>query len=256
MNLKKILPASLLAAGIAFGSPAYADQAKIPVITGLPYSQARAMLIAEGWQPAQSRSPNAQWYGQAKAFDSAGFWEIYNCAATEAAPCDLYFHDAYGGYLKVVTAGEATMKGDDFPIVDSFLPVKRLPPLEGMPPVPLVVNRPQPTDMPSQTPQKPAAVAPASANNESKSILEIAMEEAKRVPPDADCVEQGKVARYIAEQRDNRVGVNIVIARIGQKYEKTANSIYRHPEESPANIEIIVPQSCMASKIALRRVGY
>lgn len=232
----------LSAFSIAQKATAEPDNYKVPEITNLNYAKARLMLIQAGWKPAPTVGVNDELWGQAKVFQDAGFREINDCAGTGSAPCIMYFRDLRGNVLKVVTQGEATLEGADFPVVDNYQLVDHLPTIG------------EPVDTPSQTPPKPVAVAPA--KNDPKTPIEIAAEEAKRVPPDADCVQTGKVGRYIAEQRDNRVAANVVLANIDQKYKNLANIIYRHPEVSPSDIEINTPISCMASKITLRKMGY
>ncbi|WP_455233305.1 hypothetical protein [Geopseudomonas aromaticivorans] len=127
MQLNKLFAATLLTSCLVGGPAAHAESAKIPAIAGKPYNQAREMLIAEGWKPAPSHSANEELFGQVRAFMAAGFNEIYDCAGAGAAPCIVYFRDSSTLTLKVVTVGESELKGEDFPIVDSFSLVSEVP---------------------------------------------------------------------------------------------------------------------------------
>lgn len=80
----------------------------IPVLMGRTYHEARQMLIDVGWQPRSRhwshRSDPSVMAGI--AFWDLGYWEIINAWGTGSGMCTFAFHDVYGNFLTVQTAGE------------------------------------------------------------------------------------------------------------------------------------------------------
>jgi hypothetical protein len=109
-----------IVAGITLtGSVVYAQQkpcaprthAKLPVVTDMTYHKARKALLANGWQPLQTKSYNTAKddpdiaYGNGQVFWSQGYIEVESCSGTGVAACAFLFKDAYGNRLRVTTAG-------------------------------------------------------------------------------------------------------------------------------------------------------
>ena len=86
--------------------------AKLPPITGFPYSKARKKLLAAGWQALQRKSfnevaedPDIK-HGNGPLFWKRGYVELESCSGTGVAACAFLFKDAYGNHLRVTTSGE------------------------------------------------------------------------------------------------------------------------------------------------------
>lgn len=99
-----------LLAATAFAAPACkpAVHAKLPTMARLSYHQARAKLLAEGWQALQTKAPDDPdiAYGNGSLFWHKGYVELEFCAGTGVAACSFLFKDKYGTTLRVETAGE------------------------------------------------------------------------------------------------------------------------------------------------------
>jgi hypothetical protein len=99
-----------------FPQPPSARHAPIPRIAGLPYEEARNLLIDAGWQPrmhhwSYGSDPNLQG-GNGPHFWKMGYWEILNAWPTGLAHCTFSFGDVYGNVLTVMTAGEELEDSD------------------------------------------------------------------------------------------------------------------------------------------------
>lgn len=93
-----------------FPQPPAAVHTPIPKIAGLPYEEARSLLIDAGWQPlgysmAHASEPDLQ-YGNGLYFLEKGFYEIINECPTGLAYCRFGYHDVYGNNLIIITSGE------------------------------------------------------------------------------------------------------------------------------------------------------
>jgi len=92
----------------------------IPKIDGLPYHEARKLLISSGWMPVpkvgRSEAPPTESY-----FIQKGFTEVNSCSGG-AAFCDFYFKGPDGQSLKVVSAGEEDEKATPpyYAMVDNY----------------------------------------------------------------------------------------------------------------------------------------
>ena len=75
-----------------------------PDIMGLDYSEARKIILDEGWKPVSARAIENYKYVD---FLSSKYPEVYDCAGTGLAPCIFFFDNPDDNYyLKVVTAGQ------------------------------------------------------------------------------------------------------------------------------------------------------
>jgi len=90
---------------------------------GMPYSEAREMLLASGWQAKNMRGQDRQeHYGEGslpgreeEMIEKRGWGELVSCAGTGLAQCRFEFQNVERQILVVITGGE----GDD-PGVDSW----------------------------------------------------------------------------------------------------------------------------------------
>lgn len=92
-----------------FPQPPSALHTPIPKIPGLPYEEARKLLIGAGWQPlnysmAHASEPTIQ-YGNGQYFLGKGFHELMNACPTGLAHCSFGYDDVYGNRLIVTTSG-------------------------------------------------------------------------------------------------------------------------------------------------------
>jgi hypothetical protein len=87
---------------LALALPAAAQPALPQIAPGTPYGDARAALLAAGWQPL--RDPEADRCG-ARDERCAGRPEMVACAGTGMAQC-LFAWQRGGVAIEVITAGE------------------------------------------------------------------------------------------------------------------------------------------------------
>jgi hypothetical protein len=90
--------------------PSQAIHTPIPNIAHLSYDDARAGLVAAGWQPwrrhwSATLSPDLQ-CGNGLHYWGKGYWEIVYASGTGLGHCEFAFKDVYENELRVVTAGE------------------------------------------------------------------------------------------------------------------------------------------------------
>jgi hypothetical protein len=93
-----------------FPQPALAVHTPIPKISGIPYDEARELLLRAGWQPrsrhwSHGSDSNFQ-AGNGLYFWQKGYWELINAWPTGLAQCTFAFIDVYGNLLTVATVGE------------------------------------------------------------------------------------------------------------------------------------------------------
>ena len=108
-----------------YPQPVSASHIPVPRIYGLPYEEARARLIAAGWQPARHHwnyqtAEHGLESGNGLYFWEQGFHEIENASGTGLAHCTFLFRDLYGTSLVVITAGEVIPELDATAIVWSW----------------------------------------------------------------------------------------------------------------------------------------
>lgn len=104
-----------------FPQPASAIHAPLPRIGGVPYDEAREMLVQAGWQPLLNNwTFEFEMKGNGLFFWKKGFLEIRKVYPTGLAFCDFLFKDVYGNRLIVVTAGEALDDNEFIPPVWSW----------------------------------------------------------------------------------------------------------------------------------------
>ncbi len=77
----------------------------VPVIKGLDYDHARAMLLAAGWQPGHG-SQFADMSGNQGVFHDRGYSELVACSFDQSAACHFNFNGRGATLLKVTTSGE------------------------------------------------------------------------------------------------------------------------------------------------------
>lgn len=70
------------------------------------YSRARAVIIGSGWDPIPNPDPVSLSFVTRNMYHERGYIEVDTCAPTGSAPCNFYFSNAEGQYLKVQTDGE------------------------------------------------------------------------------------------------------------------------------------------------------
>ncbi len=76
----------------------------MPLKKGMPYKEARQILIKQGWKPNFGGKPNLKDRSVKELFD-LGYQEIKDCSGTGYAPCRFEFINQKGEVLVVVTAG-------------------------------------------------------------------------------------------------------------------------------------------------------
>ncbi|MEG4092250.1 hypothetical protein QUA37_08530 [Microcoleus sp. Pol12A6] len=79
---------------------------KIPLQQGMPYKEARQILIQQGWQPSLQGQPNLRDSSVKELFD-LGYKEIKDCSGTGEGPCRFEFINPQGELLVIV----ATTRG-------------------------------------------------------------------------------------------------------------------------------------------------
>ena len=103
-----------LASRAVLAAPAcdLAGAPSVPVIKGLAYDQARAALLAAGWQPGRG-SQFTDIGGNQSVFHERGYTELQSCDISQGAPCHFRFVGHGDVELRVVTTGEEN------PLLDS-----------------------------------------------------------------------------------------------------------------------------------------
>jgi predicted O-methyltransferase YrrM len=74
---------------------------------GMPYDEARKILVDAGWQPFKFPAQTSQEQGcSIRAEICSKYIETEACSGTGLGYCSFLFADATGKYLRVVTIGE------------------------------------------------------------------------------------------------------------------------------------------------------
>ncbi|MEG4391268.1 hypothetical protein QUB30_02240 [Microcoleus sp. BROC3] len=81
---------------------------KIPLQQGMPYEEARQILIQQRWQPSLQGQPNLRDRSVKELFD-LGYQEIKDCSGTGEGPCRFEFINQEGELLVIV----ATTRGSE-----------------------------------------------------------------------------------------------------------------------------------------------
>jgi hypothetical protein len=81
---------------------------KIPLQQGMPYKEARQILIQQQWQPSLQGQPNLRDRSVKELFD-LGYKEIKECSGTGEGPCRFEFINKQGELLVIV----ATTRGSE-----------------------------------------------------------------------------------------------------------------------------------------------
>ncbi|MEE4014806.1 hypothetical protein V1T76_22260 [Roseibium sp. FZY0029] len=74
-------------------------------LVGLPYDEARPIVLENSWQPFENPAPGDLFF-VARAMFEEGYLEVGACSPVGDAPCKFYFHGPAGRYLEVMTSGE------------------------------------------------------------------------------------------------------------------------------------------------------
>lgn len=86
----------------------------LPLQQGMPYKQARQLLLRQGWRPnLQNDPPNLRSLAVRKLYD-LGYVEIEDCAGTGEGPCRFQFINDDGDQLFVVTTPGENPNPDPF----------------------------------------------------------------------------------------------------------------------------------------------
>lgn len=87
-----------------------ANHSPLPLIYGVSYDEARAQLLANGWQPYMRHwshnSDIEMRYGNGAVFWERGYRELASACPTGYAFCRFELKDVYGNKLAVITMGE------------------------------------------------------------------------------------------------------------------------------------------------------
>lgn len=109
----------------ALSAPATAQEIPKDLRQGMPYTQARALLLRAGWQASFFNKAILQHLDrvlQAWYLDH-GFMEVEECTPTGSGLCTAIFHNATGSKLYVFTAGGDRESGAykaPGPVITSF----------------------------------------------------------------------------------------------------------------------------------------
>lgn len=90
--------------------PAGPEPLRLPPISDLLFSEARELLLRQGWFPISSPAnptgnPNLM-SGNGPYFVEKGYREVVNCSGSGLAPCEFAYRSEAGQKLIVVTVGE------------------------------------------------------------------------------------------------------------------------------------------------------
>lgn len=100
---------------LAQREPVCNGAAELPLMYGLPIDRARALLIAEGWQPVTGQTNTASYAAEIAA---AGVPEVEDCSGTGFGYC-AYRYTGAAGTLNVTTMGEIGEDGS-LPMVTDY----------------------------------------------------------------------------------------------------------------------------------------
>lgn len=76
------------------------------IIMDMYYHDAREIILQSGWKPAEDMPPYEGIGAQAHYFRDLGYAEVYDCAGDGLSPCNFYFQNEKGEYLRIGTEGE------------------------------------------------------------------------------------------------------------------------------------------------------
>lgn len=79
----------------------------------MPYSEARELILAQGWKGKNQKSENISEFGEVKILYFKNNWqEIQDCAGTGLAPCRFEFTNEKSETLVIITQGECVKTKD------------------------------------------------------------------------------------------------------------------------------------------------
>ena len=105
---------------ILFTLPVFAKDLPIKIKKGMPYTEARKVLLDAGWQTVTAHTtpngtpvcfkveymkPNEQGYDDLVKSEACNYEEIDSCSGTGMGFCGMSFFDGEGIYLSITTAG-------------------------------------------------------------------------------------------------------------------------------------------------------
>jgi hypothetical protein len=86
------------------------EKTRIPPVSGLLFSEARELLLRQGWFPINNpANPTANedlMSGNGPYFVEKGYREVIACSGTGLAPCKFAYRSEAGQILSLVTTGE------------------------------------------------------------------------------------------------------------------------------------------------------
>lgn len=89
------------------------ERVRIPPISGLLFSEARELLLRQGWFPINSPvNPTANedlMSGNGPYFVEKGYREVIACSGSGLAPCKFAYRSEAGQILSLVTTGEGEL---------------------------------------------------------------------------------------------------------------------------------------------------
>lgn len=86
------------------------------IIIGMPYHEARKIILQSGWEPAQiERSDLDVKYRLPHFYYDAAYTEVLACSGTGMGYCSFKFQNAKEEYLRVTTQGGDYSPDDEYP---------------------------------------------------------------------------------------------------------------------------------------------
>ncbi|TYC69138.1 hypothetical protein FMN63_10940 [Stappia sp. BW2] len=105
LGVAAVLVTKTLIAGDAVLAASEEFQSSAHELIGLPYDQARSIILTNGWQPFENPVADDLAF-VARGLYEDGYVEVATCSPVGEAPCKLYFQEPAGRYLEVMTIGE------------------------------------------------------------------------------------------------------------------------------------------------------
>ncbi|MGL5060397.1 MAG: hypothetical protein ACRC62_10490 [Microcoleus sp.] len=101
-RVAKVLTSETLTQQVQIKSEFFANAStRVPLKKGMPYQEARQILIQQGWRPNLEGETNLNSLTVKELFDF-GYREIQDCAGTGEGPCRFEFVNRQGEQLVVV----------------------------------------------------------------------------------------------------------------------------------------------------------
>ncbi len=85
-----------------------------PLIVGMPYQEAREVILSKGWLPVHAnRAEEDIDYRLPHFYYDAGYIEVIDCSGTGMGYCAFQFQNGKGNYLHITTKGGDYISNDD-----------------------------------------------------------------------------------------------------------------------------------------------